>query len=575
MLPHSIGDSGERVYSAPDIASALDFVTRSLRQGRYQFFRGQENSNWLPCPSLARVPDESRDQVKDRLVHFIGYAREVSRVAGIQYSNDDIWAIAQHYGLPTNFLDLTTDPVVAAMFACPPDTAWGIENAAIHLYAQETIDVWCEVTRDLWHEGARRPEDPCLELLRIDVSNLWRLQAQRGLFLFNPFANFCEHFMPDRVVFPHPANGFVQQGYELYPKNKSLLEIQLDLFFDLESTEKTKKIMRAELPASFITPGYSDKLFGDTTPRFTAARAQLTEPWLEAEGQLHHELRSNASGISNLPLHTLPDTYFRPMWKFRRQELWPHESWFGKQALAWLTTPIEIFRPDLASAGDEIVLDLDEFRDALPCGPGAAVKVDASLERRTRDRDIRFSLRCTSLSASSDKETDATQTEFLRTVGLFADYLWAGLRRTPARTDLIVRCIHNLCACAALRLRSQGKWDECYGRRDMEHLKLEYAPLGGHSRTAKVLCADLAPAIRSDLADVVAMISPSGVPPQPAIAVHLQQMIYPQYLFDFDRFTEVFIARVLSYEAIIAAMMRRTPTGLAFNPRTVKIFGLS
>jgi hypothetical protein len=100
-------------------------------------------------------------------------------------------------------------------------------------------------------------------------------------------------------------------------------------------------------------------------------------------------------------------------------------------------------------------------------------------------------------------------------------------------------------------------------------------PLGGHSRTAKVLCVDLAPAIRSDFADVVAVISPSDVPAEPAIAVHLQQMIYPQYLFDFDRFTDVFIARVLPYEAIVAALTRRTPAGLAFNPRTVKVFGLA
>jgi hypothetical protein len=40
MLLQSIGDTGERVYSAPDLARALDFVTHSQRQGRYQFFRG-------------------------------------------------------------------------------------------------------------------------------------------------------------------------------------------------------------------------------------------------------------------------------------------------------------------------------------------------------------------------------------------------------------------------------------------------------------------------------------------------------------------------------------------------------
>ena len=63
MLQYSKGATGERVYSAPDIASALEFATRSLQQGDYQFFRGQENASWLPYPSLARVPENLRDKV--------------------------------------------------------------------------------------------------------------------------------------------------------------------------------------------------------------------------------------------------------------------------------------------------------------------------------------------------------------------------------------------------------------------------------------------------------------------------------------------------------------------------------
>jgi FRG domain len=564
MLPHAIGKAGERVYSAPDVASALDFTDRSRREGRYQFFRGQENSDWLPYPSLARVPDEARDQVKERILRFMGYVRAVASVAGIHYSDDDIWAIAQHYGLPTNFLDLTTDAVVAAMFACPASAADRPESAAILLYAQDSIDLWSLATK--------RQDDPCIELLRIDVSNLWRLQAQRGLFLFIPFSNFCDHWMPDRVVFPHPADGFVQPGYELYPQSKSPLELQLDLFFDLEASEQAKSDLRANFPADFIQPGFSAALVGDTTPRLAAARAHLSGRWLEAEVALHEDLRSNASGISNVPLRTLPDTFYPPQWKFRHGELSPHESWFDERALDWLKTPIEAFQPDFASTADDIDLDLGAFEGVPPCGPDAAIKADALLGK-SRERDVRFSMR-RDAPPDSDEANDRAQTEFVRRVGLCADYLWAGLRRTPASTELIARCVDSLCAGAATILRSRQDWDQCYGQRHLEHLKVEYVPLGGHSRTARVLCADLAPAMRLDIADVVDVISASDLRPLPEISLSLRQMIYPQYLFDFERFAEVVIARVLPYEALIAAWTRQTPAGLAFNPRTMKIFGL-
>src|SRR5262249_22430905 len=157
------------------------------------------------------------------------------------------------------------------------------------------------------------------------------------------------------------------------------------LYFRLEATEKVKKRMRTELPARSVSIGFSDELFGDTTPRLTAARAHMKKaPWLKAERKLHRELRSNASGISNVPLRTLPDTYFMAMWRFRQQELWPHPSWFGERAMAWLKTPIEMFRPELAK-GHDIIIDLDDFRDASPCSPGAKGKVAAALENQQRD----------------------------------------------------------------------------------------------------------------------------------------------------------------------------------------------
>jgi hypothetical protein len=168
--------------------------------------------------------------------------------------------------------------------------------------------------------------------------------------------------------------------------------------------------------------------------------------------------------------------------------------------------------------------------------------------------------------------------EFEEKIGLCVDYLWSGLRRTPATNDLLANCIHKFCAFTHLFLAGSSEWDSCYGEKWIDHLKLKYGPLGGHSRTAKVLCADLAPAVRSGLGELVDVISSDDVLSvnRALVGDHIQQMIYPQYLFDFEMFVSIFITRILPYEAFVAGVMRRrTPIELAFNPRLIKVFGLA
>ncbi len=74
-------------------------------------------------------------------------------------------AIGQHYGIPTRLLDLTTDPRVAARFAKTEAALDGKPFAVIYGFLERNL------------ERAAK-----LEVVRIDVAKLWRLEAQRGLF---------------------------------------------------------------------------------------------------------------------------------------------------------------------------------------------------------------------------------------------------------------------------------------------------------------------------------------------------------------------------------------------------------
>ena len=84
---------------------------------------------------------------------------------------DALFAILQHYGFPTNYVDFTTDPAVAGFFSAdcvtPPKDAG------------DSV-IYCLDTDDLRDFYADFDEDPETEKFKaapvsIDVSNLWRL----------------------------------------------------------------------------------------------------------------------------------------------------------------------------------------------------------------------------------------------------------------------------------------------------------------------------------------------------------------------------------------------------------------
>ena len=128
-----VGTLGNQIFFAENVTIALEFVEKKRRDGTYQFFRGQENAEWLPLPSFLRLAPEASRSALARLQLFHGYTAEVSKSCGINYTSDEVTAIAQHYGLPTTFLDLTTEPVVAMSFACPPKSSQANANAAVLL----------------------------------------------------------------------------------------------------------------------------------------------------------------------------------------------------------------------------------------------------------------------------------------------------------------------------------------------------------------------------------------------------------------------------------------------------------
>lgn len=226
-------------------AEALDYCRDLARSGGADLFRGQSHDWPVIAPSLFRGQADTRAKARALLDEFQEWAEIVPQMATYHGSKEAITAIAQHYGIPTPFLDLTNEPEIAELFACGPIDNADAGDAVIYCFSGENL-------RSLLS----------FSLVEIDVINLWRLQAQQGLFL-----EYCDRAELDeirsmaiRVHFPRRSIT-PSELVRLYPVRKSALEIVIDqwiyrhnigqLFNQLSEIENVRLVRRYTYPGMF------------------------------------------------------------------------------------------------------------------------------------------------------------------------------------------------------------------------------------------------------------------------------------------------------------------------------------
>ncbi|MBO9706997.1 MAG: FRG domain-containing protein [Caulobacter sp.] len=198
-------------YHVENGEAALKLCREILQRGEAQLFRGQTHDWPRLIPSLFRSAGEDRETAVMELEAFSEWAANAPQMATYWQNPEAIVAIAQHYAIATTLLDLTDDPEIALLFSKPQADSKGGESV-----------IYC------FDEEALHRLDG-LHLIRIDVHNLWRLEAQSGLFLEFHKEELGEVLRASatRIYFPSETLSAAERT-RLYPVRKSALEVVID-----------------------------------------------------------------------------------------------------------------------------------------------------------------------------------------------------------------------------------------------------------------------------------------------------------------------------------------------------------
>jgi hypothetical protein len=427
-------------------------------------------------------------------------------------SNDDaLLAVAQHYGIATNLVDFTTEPKVAAFFACHDPTGANSNQkvSCIICLRYAELKELCESVR------TTRPDMHVPSAITIDIPELWRIQSQRGVFLEYPFdPGFEKHFFDfDRIVFPAERDPSVLARLipeeDIYPSQKSDLEMLLDQFFMLERAEEGRR-------------------------RFLAAAPNLG----------HLEFESPPDGIEA--------ECFKP------GALSVHDSWRAELLAAWSSMAEERWQPK--STAPPCVL---RYPDSESSADKIAAMAAQAIDILEQDPAMRAGPAAWTLNESSIADP----------IPRWLELAWNGLRRWPYTSRDIAEALAIVAEFGTLVTRqpasityphiAQQLAEQCFGPPVEIEVEIE-----DHSYTRGFVSADLLrSAVRSDFE---AHLNDEWRPKIKSVRNILQIAADPRRTLDFERFQSLFCTQFVATQVVLRD--DRSGKARLFNPaRAVRI----
>ena len=500
-------------YHVRNVEEAVELAYKFKAESTYDWFRGQ-SQDWPPFSSLARVQmrrDKAETERTNRRIQlFLQWASRTPALKHIvdQEPKNEAFAIMQHHGIPTHYIDFTTDPGVAGFFAA--DTLNPPHEQFSCIYCLNTtwlMDLWNSMKNMKMLQGCE------LEPIQIDVSNLWRLQAQHGVFLYSSFDWHNFHAM-DRILFPYSGYPSYPVRENIYPTHKSHLEQLLDQYFDVE-----------------------ESAFGNE---------HLREMIREMQNQGHEMLVTDYDTVSDARIE-------KALTLGRNTP--QHPSWSEENLAAWKSVPSE------------------NYHDTIVTPVTLCIKPD--IHPIEASKTVGFGIRQLLRSKPEVRKTiiDWTFTG-LNNERIYTDWsamfksVWNGMRLLPYEDEDVATAIAHL-ALLLTTLQKEGKtpfgthqlMSECYG----DSFQVEFALSNGSGTRGFCAHASVKNAIRDDIA---AILTPSSQNIINDMQELVRTVFNPKLLFVFERFKSMFARE------IIPAQIATKRKLLIFNPSELETFGL-
>jgi hypothetical protein len=142
--------------------------------------------------------------------------------------------------------------------------------------------------------------------LVLDVPNLWRLEAQKGAFVWSNYADLNTPFPLDRIVFPYRGPVATPTVEQIYPTRESPLEAQMREYFQNEEIDRGSRFMKGIIPpllGTTITVDGADYLAEHfvTTPTPHPSWYDV-QPWLD----IRREWASELADVRTLAFNVAP-----------------------------------------------------------------------------------------------------------------------------------------------------------------------------------------------------------------------------------------------------------------------------
>jgi hypothetical protein len=499
---------GQETYRASGVEEAVETAARFHRDGRYNWFRGQVH-DWPPHSSMFRaLSSEDPERVQKALRRVEMFLRWMKETPELKHLLDDpnaAVAVAQHHGIPTNYIDFTTEPGVAGFFAADaPEIPKDEKSACIFcLNTDDLLRIW-ELMRPF------RPKAH-LELVTIDVSNLWRLEAQHGCFLYCDY-NWDVDYPMDRILFPYSGYPSWPTREDIYPPQKSPLELLLDQYFDVEQKTFGTLWLRQQFEELIAKGAKNIFWYNDKAP-VAGYR----------EGAIH---------VAKLPKLT---------------------SWKSAALKGW--TGIAIERMD-QTIGAPIVLQVKPATSSLESANSVSYGVRQLLTTRPHSRQTIFEWQLRGLPKQDNLDVDKLSQAF--------QAVWNGMRSLPYTDEEIADAfgvttqlfLEGFSADGDL-LSAQKVMGDCF--------QAEFGVADGSSSRGYVTRKSLRAGLRSDLLDFASEQLIKNM--QADVRWVLQAIFAPKLLIEFDHMRTIFARELIPTQVFTRKLV-------LYSPARLETFGL-